>query len=324
MNWRGGWGVIKKAGGWVENKVPRLSAALAYYTILSVAPLLVIALAVAGLVFGRAAVEGQLVGQMKGLVGEQGGAAIQEMIKHASNPGSGITALVVGIIVLLVGASGVFAELQDGLNTVWGVQPRPGRAVWTIIRERFLSMLMVLGVCFLLLVSLAVSAALAALTNFVGLGHGGVWGQVLSFCISFGVITLLFAMIFKVLPDAEVAWGDVWVGALATAFLFTVGKLLIGLYLGHASVGSAYGAAASLVVFVVWVYYSAQILYFGAEFTKAYANRFGSHIRPADNAEPVTAEARAQQGIPRTPASDTKRPAAAGAASTGAPAGRSD
>src|SRR5262249_43541607 len=196
-------------------------------------------------------VQDAIVHQLGGLVSEEGGKAIQTMIQHASNPGSSVAAIVIGGIVLLFGASGVFAELQDALNTIWEVQAKPGRPVLTILRERFLSFAMVLGTCFLLLVSLVVSAALAALTNALGLGHGGVVGQVLTFLISFGVITLLFAMIFKVLPDVKIAWGDVWVGALATAFLFTLGKLLIGLYLGHASVGSAYGAAGSLVVFVV-------------------------------------------------------------------------
>jgi membrane protein len=169
-----------------------------------------------------------------------------------------------------------------------------------IIKERFLSFAMVLGTGFLLLVSLAVSAALAGLTQVTGLAKIGVIGHALSFCLSFAVIMLLFAMIYKVLPDVEIRWGDVWVGALGTALLFTVGKLLIGLYLGHASVGSAYGAAGSLVVFVVWVYYAALILFFGAEFTKVYADRFGSRIRPAANAVPITEEARAEQGIPRS------------------------
>jgi membrane protein len=312
MNGKAGWQLIQEAGnGWLDDKVPRMSAALAYYTILSVAPLLVIALGIAGQFLGPQQVQDAVVKQLGGLVGEEGGKAIQTMIAHASNLGSSVTAIIVGGIVLLFGASGVFAELQDALNTIWEVQPKPGRPVWTIIRERFLSFAMVLGTCFLLLVSLVVSAVLAALTQWMGWGAEGVVGQVLTFCISFGVITLLFAMIFKVLPDVKIAWGDVWVGALATAFLFTVGKLLIGLYLGHASVGSAYGAAGSLVVFVVWVYYSAQILYFGAEFTKAYANHFGSHIRPTENAEPLTQEARAQQGIPRS-APSAAQPSAAG------------
>jgi membrane protein len=311
MNAKAVWQLLKEAGnGWLDDKVPRMSAALAYYTILSVAPLLVIALGIAGRFFDPRQVQDAVVTQLGGLVGEEGGQAIKTMIEHAGNPGSGVTAILVGGIILLFGASGVFAELQDGLNTIWEVQPKPGRPVWTILRERFLSFAMVLGTCFLLLVSLVVSAALAAVTKVMGLGHGSVVGQALTFGISFGVIALLFAMIFKVLPDVKIAWGDVWVGAVATALLFTVGKLLIGLYLGKASVGSAYGAAGSLVVFVVWVCYSAQILYFGAEFTKAYANHFGSHIRPAENAVPLTDAARAQQGIPH--GSPAAQPSAAG------------
>ncbi len=310
MNWKAGWELVKDAGnGWLDDKVPRMSAALAYYTILSVAPLLVLALGIAGRFFDPHQVQEAIVTQLGGLVGPEGAQAIKTMIEHASNPGSSVTAIVVGSILLLFGASGVFAELQDALNTIWEVQPKPGRPVLTILRERFLSFAMVLGTCFLLLVSLVVSAVLAALTDALGLGHGGLVGQVLTFCISFVVIALLFAMIFKVLPDVNIAWGDVWIGAVATALLFTIGKSLIGLYLGHASVGSAYGAAGSLVVFVVWVFYSGQILYFGAEFTKAYANRFGSHIRPAENAVPLTEAARAQQGIPKS--NTAAQPAAA-------------
>jgi membrane protein len=247
--------VLKETGnGWVEDKVMRMSAAIAYYTVLSVAPLLVIVMAIAGLVFGREAVQGQLVEQFKGFVGDEGAQALQTMIAHASDPGSGTSALVVGILMLLFGASGVFTELQDSLNTIWEVAPKPGRTLMVMIRDRFLSFAMVLGTGFLLLVSLAISTALAALTAWMGLGHIGVVGQALSFLISFAVITLLFAMIFKFLPDVKIGWRDVWIGAVATALLFSLGKWLIGLYLGQASVGSAYGAAGSLVVFVVWAY----------------------------------------------------------------------
>jgi membrane protein len=310
MSWKSSWELVKEAGnGWLDDKVPRMSAALAYYTILSVAPLLILALGIAGRVFDPQQVQQALLTQLGGLIGPEGAQAIKTMLEHASNPGSSVTAIVIGSVVLLFGASGIFAELQDALNTIWEVQPKPGRPVWTIIRERFLSFAAVLGTCFLLLVSLIVSTVLTALTDAVGLGHGGIVGQVLSFCISFVVIALLFAMIFKVLPDVKIAWGDVWIGAGATALLFTLGKFLIGLYLGKAGVGSAYGAAGSLVVFVVWVYYSAQILYFGAEFTKAYANHFGSHIRPAENAVPLTEAARAQQGIPKS--NTAAQPAAA-------------
>ncbi|MCI0455394.1 MAG: YihY/virulence factor BrkB family protein [Gemmataceae bacterium] len=301
MNPQTWWGLLQDTGrGWMEDKVPRLAAALAYYTILSAAPLLVIVLAIVGLVFDQnQEVRQLLVVQLSSLVGEQGGEAIQTMIAHASRPDSSIPAMIIGIALLLVGASGVFAELQDSLNTIWEVTPKPGRGILGILRDRFLSLVMVFGTGFLLLVTLVISTALAALTRFVGLAEIGVVGQVVNFCVSFVVVTLLFGMIYKFLPDVAMAWRDVWIGALATAFLFTVGKLLIGLYLGRASVGSAYGAAGSLVVFVVWVYYSSQILFLGAEFTKVYANRFGSDIRPAENAVAVTDEARAQQGLPR-------------------------
>jgi len=275
------WTLLKETGsGWVADKVPRLAAALAFYTILSVAPLLVIALSIVGIVFGRAAVEGQLVEQMRGLVGEEGGKAIQSMIASASGPGSGI-AMVIGVVLLLLGASGVFAELQDALNTIWKAAPKQGAGWLGMIRDRLFSVAMVFGVAFLLLVTLVISTVLAALTKFAGLEGIGIVGQVVDFLVSVIVVTLLFAMMYKILPDVKITWGDVWIGAVVTAFLFTVGKLLIGLYLSHASVGSAYGAAGSLVVFVVWVYYSGQILFLGAEFTRAYAHRFGSRTRSA-------------------------------------------
>ncbi len=274
------WAMLKETGaGWVADKAPRLAAALAFYTILSAAPLLVVALSIAGMVYGRAAVEGQLVEQMRGLVGEEGAKAIQSMIAAAGGPGSGL-AMVIGIVMLLLGASGVFAELQDALNTIWKAPPRKGAGWLAMVRDRAMSLAMVFGVAFLLLVTLVVSAVLSALTRFAGLEGIGVVGQVVDFLVSIIVVTLLFAMMYKILPDVNIAWSDVWVGAVVTAFLFTVGKLLIGLYLGHAGLGSAYGAAGSLVVFVVWVYYSAQVLFLGAEFTKAYAERFGSRNRP--------------------------------------------
>jgi len=295
------WDLLKEvANDWMEDKAMRLGAALAYYTILSVAPLLIIVVGIAGLVLRREDVQTGLQQQLAELIGQAGGEVVDTVLKNNTSLGSSIPAIVIGVVVLLFGASGVFTELQDSLNTVWGVTPKPGRGLWAILRELFLSFTMVLGTGFLLLVSLVVSTALAGLTRVIGLTAIGVVGQILSSCLSFAVVTLLFTLIYKVLPDVEIRWSDVWVGAVATALLFTVGKLLIGLYLGHASVGSAYGAAGSLVVFVVWVYYSALILFFGAEFTKVYANRFGSRIRPAANAVPITEEARAEQGIPRS------------------------
>ncbi len=300
MQVRGIWDALKAVGtGYLEDRVPRLGAALAFYTILSSAPLLVIALAIAGLAFGREAVQGELEKQISALVGTEGGEAIQTMIAYAAAQESGVAGAVTGVVMLLIGASGVFAELQDGLDTVWGVTSRPGRGLWLTIRARFLSFVMVLGTGFVLLVTLVVSTALAALSRAARVPEEGVAGHALSAGLSFVVITLLFAMIFKVLPDVRISWRDVWVGAAMTSLLFTLGKLLISLYLGHAGLGSAYGAAGSLVVFVVWVYYSAQILYIGAEFTKVYACRYGSRIEPSDDAMPVTAEARARQGLSR-------------------------
>lgn len=289
---------------WGEDKASRLAAALAYYTVFSLAPLLVISVAIAGLVFGREAAQGQIESQIQSLVGQQSAEAIQGMIANTSSAKSGILASVVGIITLLFGAAGVFGQLQDGLNTVWEVEPKPGRGLIGILKDRFLSLTMVLGVGFLLLVSLVVSAALAALTNVVGalLPLSTVMLEIVNFVISFGVITLLFAMIYKTLPDVEIGWSDVWIGSAITAFLFTIGKILVGLYLGRSSIGSAYGAAGSLVVILVWVYYSAQILFFGAEFTQVYANQYGSRIKPDKDAVPVTEKARSQQGMRRTKA----------------------
>jgi membrane protein len=297
------WDVIKKAGaGWMDDNAMRLGASLAFYTLLSSAPLVVIVLAIAGVAFRKNAVQGQLVAQLRDLMGPEGGAAVQTMIDSASKPGSGSgIAMVLGILTLLFAASGVFAELQDALNAVWGVKPRPGRALWVIIRERFLSFVMILCIGFLLLVSLVVTAVLSALTGFTGLDSIGIIGEAISFLASFLVITLLFALIFKFLPDVKLGWRDVWVGAAVTSLLFTVGKLLIGLYLGRASIGSAYGAAGSLVVFLVWIYYSSLILFYGAEFTKFYACETGRHIEPTDNAMFV-----GDRGCPPGPTNPTR------------------
>lgn len=287
---------------WQEDKASRLAAALAYYTVFSLAPLLVIVIAIAGLVFGPEAARGQIDNQLQGLLGRDGAEAVQTMIASANKPTTGIVASIINIVILLFGASGVFAQLQDALNTVWEVAPKPGRGIGNVVRSRFLSFSMVLGIGFLLLVSLVLSAGLAAVGAYLSQllpGLDFLW-QLVNFGISFGVITLLFAMIYKILPDAKVAWGDVWIGAAITSLLFTIGKALIGLYLGNASVGSAYGAAGSLVVLLIWVYYSAQILFFGAEFTQVYATKYGSRIVPTKNAVAVTEEAQAQQGITPT------------------------
>ena len=272
------WQVLKTAGSeWVEDKAAQLGAALAFYSILSLAPLLIISLAIAALFFGDKA-EGEMMGQLTGLVGEQGAGAISQMLRHAQHPGAGITAAVFGVITLMFGASGVFAQLQSAMNEIWNVPPKQSSGLWDMVRGRFVSFAMVLGTGFLLLVSLILSAIISGIGSFIG-DH---WpalqplSQLANVGVSFIVVTLLFAMIFKLLPDADIAWRDVWVGALITAVLFTVGKFFIGLYLGKAAVGSAYGAAGSLVVLLIWIYYSAQILFFGAELTQVYARRYGT------------------------------------------------
>lgn len=296
------WELIKATfADWSEDKASRLAAALAYYTVFSIAPVLIISIAIAGLVFGHDAAQGQIVNQIRGMIGEESAKEIETMIVSASKPSSGILGSIVGIALLLFGASGVFGQLQDGLNTIWEVEAKPGRGVWGIIKDRFLSFTMVLGVGFLLLVSLVLSTALAALGEYLNAllpGVSWLW-QIVNFVISFGVITLLFAMIYQYLPDVNIRWGDVWIGAAATALLFTIGKFLIGLYLGNSDIGSTYGAAGALVIILVWVYYSAQILFLGAEFTQVYANEYGSRIVPDEDAVPVTEEARAEQGMPR-------------------------
>jgi membrane protein len=285
---------------WQEDKASRLAAALAYYAAISLAPLVIILVAIAGFVFGPDAAKGEIVAELRGLIGSQSAQVIEEIIEGANKPVTGLVATVVGVVTLLAGATGVFSALQDGLNTIWEVTPKPGRGVVGVIKDRFLSLTMVLGIGFLMLVSLVISATLAAFNEYLGgsLPLPSLALTILNFLISFGVITLLFALIYKVLPDVEIAFSDVWIGAAITSLLFTIGKSLIGLYLGRSSVGSAYGAAGSLVVILIWVYYSAQILFLGAEFTQAYANRYGSRIEPSDNAMAVTEEARPQQGMP--------------------------
>jgi membrane protein len=270
---------------WSEDNVPRLGAALAYYTLFSLAPLLIIVIAVSSLVFGEDAAHGRIASEINGLVGEKGAEAIQAMLQNAgAQKSSGIVATVVGIATLLFGASGVFGELQDALNTIWGVKARSGRGIVDIVRSRFFSFAMVLGIVFLLLVSLVVSAALAALGKF---GSGRIPTTLLhgvDLVVSIGVVAVLFAMIFKIMPDVRIAWRDVWFGAFATSILFTVGKILIGLYLGRSGIGSAFGAAGSLVVVLVWIYYSAQILFIGAELTKAYAQQRTPAVVPTAEA----------------------------------------
>jgi len=269
---------------WNRDRASRLAAALAYYTIFSIAPLLILVIAIAGLFFDQAAVREQIMGQLQALVGSNGAAFLQDVLENANRPGqtSSWIASLISIILLLIGATGVLTQLQIALNTVWNVEARPEQGLQNIIRKRLLSLGMILGIGFIILVSLVLSSVVAGFSDyFQSLAPGlDALIQVLNFLVSFGVTTLLFALIFKFMPDAIVSWGDVWFGAIATAILFSLGKFIIGLYLGNSGLGSAYGAAGSVVIFLFWVFYSAQILFFGAELTQVFAHRFGSQIRP--------------------------------------------
>jgi membrane protein len=283
--------VLKQAAvNWMDDKAPMHGAALAYYTIFSLAPLLILSIAIAGFVLGREAAQGQIFDQMRGLIGTDGARSIQDVVQSANaHPSTGIFAAVTGILALLFGASGVFGQLQTSLNVIWGVEPRPGQGIIGIIKNRFLSFSFILVVGFLLLVSLILSAGITFVSTWVG----GIspttefLAQATNLLLSLGITTFLFALIFKYLPDATVGWRDVWIGAFLTALLFSVGKFALGIYLGTSSVGSSFGAAGSLIVLLVWVYYSAQILFFGAEFTQAYADSCGARVQPSANAVAV-------------------------------------
>jgi Predicted membrane protein len=272
--------------GWKEDKASRLSAALAYYTIFSLAPLLIIVIAVTGLFWQQQAVHQQVMGQIQSLVGAEGAKFVSDLLTSASNPARGITATIIGIITLIFGALGVFNELHNSLNTIWEVKEKETKgffqSIKKIIIDRFLSFTMILGIGFLLLVSLVISAGLSAVQTTIGnvFPFSEFILQLINLVISIGVIMVLFALIYKFLPDAEIAWRDVWLGAFMTAVFFSLGKLLIGIYLGNSAVASSFGAAGSLVLLLVWIYYSAQILFFGAEFTEVYANNYGSKIVP--------------------------------------------
>jgi membrane protein len=289
---------------WLEDGANRLAAALAYYTTFSLAPLLVLIIAIAGLVGGREAAQTQTMAQVQDLLGVQGREFVQGMIESASRPTTGLAATFLGSVTLLFGALGVFGELQNSLNTIWEVKPKPAKGlldgVKRFVVRRLLSFTMVLGIGFLLLASLVLSAAISAFGEYVGNRWplADFWLQLLNFVISFAVITLLFAMMFKFLPEIKIAWKDVWLGAAVTSALFSLGKFLIGLYLGRSEVGNTFGAAGSLAILLIWIYYSAQILFFGAEFTQVYANRYGSRIVPDPGMVKLTEVERAQQGIP--------------------------
>ncbi|HRV94735.1 MAG TPA: YihY/virulence factor BrkB family protein [Anaerolineae bacterium] len=286
---------------WQEDKASRLAAALAYYTAFSLAPLVIIIVGLISFFFDQQTASQYLVEQIQTLVGQRNGELIQSIIQNNSQPTSSLIATLIGVGTLVFGATGVFAQLQDSLNTVWGVAPRPDKGLMKIIETRFTSLTVVLGIGFLLLVSLMVSIVLSAVNSrlFGWIPDNLAVGHVLNLVVSFGVITLLFALIYKLLPDVKMEWSDVWMGAAVTAGLFALGKFLLSFYIGSQSFDSTYGAAGSLLVLLLWVYYSAQIFLFGAEFTQVYAKKYGSRLVPDADAIPLTAEMRARQGIPR-------------------------
>jgi membrane protein len=277
---------------WLEHKDARLGAALAYYSVFSLGPLILIAIAVAGLVFGAEAVHGQILGTLKGMLGDTGAKAIEAMLKSADRPREGTIATVIGIGTLVFAAIGVVVQLKDALNTVWEVETTPGSGVWRFVRSYILSLAGVLALGFLLLTSMLLTAALAAAGKYVAAYLPEATLQLAGFAASFAVISMLFAMMFKWLPDTAVAWRDVWLGAVLTAALFEVGKFLIGLYIGKQGLESTYGAAASIIVVLIWVYYSAQLVLMGAEFTSVYAHRYGSR-KHAASAEARSSPAKA-------------------------------
>lgn len=283
------WQLLKQTWQeWNEDEASLLSAALSYYTAVSIAPLLVLIVVIAGFFLGQDAAQSQLIEQLRAVMGAEGSQFLETVLENADQPTLASAAGILSFLTLLWGSTNVFAQLQSSLNKIWNVKRKPGGGIIATLRSRLLSFSMVLGIAFMLLVSLVLSTML---TVFVDWGHGllpgadWVW-QVVNFVVSFAVITFLFAAIFKVLPDVKIAWRDVWLGAAVTALLFTIGKYLLGLYLANA--GSAYGAVGSLVVFLLWVFYSAQILFMGAEFTQVYARRFGSGIRPDEDAVLIT------------------------------------
>jgi len=273
---------------WLQDKVPQLGAALAYYTVFSLAPLVLVLLAIVGVIFrdDPAGAWNKITQQMSYFLDQSAVQVVQNIAQTASRPGKSTVATVIGIALALFGASGVFGQLQDALNTIWGVKAKPSRGIWGFVRNRFLSFAMVAGICFLLLVSLAIEALLKAFGHHVQsvLPGGIVIAVTIYLVFDFAVVVLLFAMIFKFLPDVQIQWRDVWIGAVMTAILFGLGKWLLGFYLGSGAAGSAYGAASSLISLLLWVYYSSQILLFGAEFTQVYAQRAGRVFKPSEYA----------------------------------------
>lgn len=276
---------------WMNDNTFTLGASLAYYTVFSMAPLLIIAVAIASFVFGEEAAQRQMSAELHRTLGPRVADAVNEIMKNVHKEDGGTFATIVSVIVLFVGATSVFGQLQSSLNNVWKVQQKKDVGIWGLIKARFWSLTVVLGIGFLLLVSLVASAVLSAIDEYTTSLPGGTYlWQIINFIISFGLVTILFAMIYKLLPDVNIEWKDVWVGAAVTSLLFGLGKYLIGLYLAQGSVTNAYGAAGSMVVILLWVYYSSQILLFGAEFTQVWARVFGRRFDPTETAEPKAVE----------------------------------
>jgi membrane protein len=273
---------------WLQDKAPQLGAALAYYTVFSLAPLVLVLLAIVGVLFrdDPGGAWNKLTQHMSYFLDQSAVQLVQNIAQQASQPGKGLIATIIGVALALFGASGVFGQLQDALNTIWGVMAKPGAGVWGFLRVRFLSFAMVAGIFFLLLVSLILEGILKGFSHYVQsiLPAGIVIAMIVYLIFDFAVVVLLFAMIFKFLPDVKIQWRDVWLGAAMTAIFFGIGKWALGLYLSSGAAGSAYGAASSLITLLLWVYYSSQILLFGAEFTQVYADRAGRGIEPAEYA----------------------------------------
>jgi membrane protein len=299
FSFKGLWKVLKQSfRGFSDDKVMKLSASLAYYTVFSMGPLLIVIIYLCSLFFGREAIEGSIYGQIQSFVGSDTAKQLQDIIKNASVGDKGKVAAIIGVITLLIGATSVFAEIQDSINSVWGIKPKPKKSWLKMLINRLLSFSVIVSLGFLLLVSLGVSYLVEALSKSLSRAFPDVTVVVfyiINLLLSFAVIGTLFAVIFKVLPDAKIKWRDVIAGAIATALLFMLGKFAISFYIGQSDVGSTYGAAGSLVVLLVWVYYSSIILYFGAEFTKAYAVEFGSAIHPNDYAV-ITRQVEVEEG----------------------------
>jgi len=273
------WRLLKvAAAGWWNDRAMSLGASIAFFTVFSLAPILLAAIAVAGLAFGREAAQGAIVAELGGMIGTNEASALEAMIASAGNVGSGIIGTTVGIVTFLLLVTGAVVELQDDLNIIWKAKPPASYGILDFLRTRFVSLALVLGIGFLLLVSLVIDTGLTAVGHYLEANFSGasIILRFLNSLVAFAIATLLFAMMFKLLPAVELRWSDVWTGSLVTALLFTLGKFLIGYYLGKSNVASSYGAAASVITILLWIYYSSLILLFGAEFTKAYAESRGS------------------------------------------------